>query len=242
LWLYMTSRPSHPNLRAQKMMPVVHRIARRLARRLPRNVELDDLVGAGMVGLADAIDKMRSDPDPDFCAYATRRIQGEMIDELRRQDPLTRPQRALLQTVSRAESGAWQGTGTLPPPATLADAAGVTEDQISAARRLRRLGQTKRVHDLKSILPAPVESPEVTLAYEEQLRVVRRAVGALPHPMKRALACYQHDLTLKQVGAELGVTEGRVCQIRKEAVARLRAAVARDGTTRTCNEGRDHAA
>jgi len=205
------------------MMPAVHRMARRLKRRLPDHVDAGDLVGAGMVGLADALDKRRDDDDEDFRAYALHRIRGEMLEELRRLDPLTRTQRTLLRNVERAERDAQLTGRSVPPPARLAKTAGVREKEVHEARRLRGYDRTRSVDELHSLIPAPLQSPEDKIDLALQMEQVERAVSNLPTRLQRALACYQHDLTLREVGSELGVSEARVCQLRKEAVARLRA-------------------
>lgn len=219
----MTPQRSSKQDRARRLIPAVHRMARRLKRRLPDHVDRNDLVGAGMLGLADALDKRCADGDDDFKAYALRRIRGEMLEELRRLDPLTRTQRSLLRNVEQAERGARLTSDTLPPPARIAQKAGVREADVHEARRLRGHNHTKSVDDLHSLIPAALASPEDAVSHVLDLRHVEQAVLGLPEHMQRALACYQHDLTLREVGTELGVSEARVCQLRKAAVAQLRA-------------------
>lgn len=203
-------------------MPSVHRIARRLARRLPSHVDKADLVGAGLVGLADAIDKRRDDDDEQFRAYALHRIRGEMLEELRRMDPLTRGQRKLVRLVDRAERNAREIWGTLPPPAKLADDAGISESALLEARTIRIKESPRAIDALRSIIPGPRQDVEDTVDNARHLARLEHAIDALPTKMQRALSCFGTEITLREVGVELGVSEARVCQLRKEAVTRLR--------------------
>jgi len=217
-----TSPSTQSRRRAAMMIPVIERMARRMGRRLPGHIDRSDLVGAGMVGLAEAIERRRDDGDEDFQAYAISRIRGEMSEHLRRMDPLTRTQRRRVQELSRAEERAKRTMGTLPPPAELATMAGTTERHLVETRAIRDKETTRSFDGLVVGLPAVNDDVEGDLDAARLRDRVRRAVAALPPRMQRALACFDDELTLREIGEELGVSEGRVCQIRKAAVMQLR--------------------
>lgn len=176
-----------------QFLPLVERVAKRIARRLPRSVALDDLVGAGSLGLIDAVKRFDPARAPSFSAYAELRIRGAILDHLRALDWLPRSMRA---SVNRGESDA--------AVVSIDDRAGLGCDGFAAS------------------LPTPS-----TLLEQRELRTcLAAAIAALPARSRRVLALYYVDeLTLKEVGAVLGVTESRVCQLHGEAVQRLKSVV-----------------
>ncbi len=106
------STPSMPPaMRAARMLKTVRQIAGRMARRLPQSVEVDDLVGAGALGLADALSRRNGMPSQEFEAFASFRIRGAMLDELRRLDAMPRRSRARAKEVARANRRVEQREG-----------------------------------------------------------------------------------------------------------------------------------
>ena len=177
-------------------LPLVERVAKRVARRLPRSVSLDDLVGAGSLGLIDAVKRFDPERAPSFAAYAELRIRGAILDHLRSLDWLPRSMRA---SVKRGES----------------DAAVVSIDERDGVGFDGFAGSS----------PSPV----TVLERREQRADLAAAIAQLPERTRRVLALYYVDeLTLKEVGEVLGVTESRVCQLHGEAVLRLRGALRQD--------------
>lgn len=176
-------------------LPLVERVAKRVARRLPANVSLDDLVGAGSVGLIDAVKRFDPARAPSFAAYAELRIRGAILDHLRSVDWLPRSMRA---SVKRGES----------------ESAVVSVDDHTIG--------------FEAFADA---GPSPSMAFEQRERQagLAAAITQLPERSRRVLALYYIDeLTLKEIGEVLGVTESRVCQLHSEAVQRLKDAVRAD--------------
>ncbi len=199
-----------PRRLADRYMSIVRRHAYRLARRLPSHVHVEDLMGAGFVGLADALNKYdRSGPDR-FEAYADCRIRGAMLDELRSYDPLSRDLRDLNNRIVSAVRCLTAELGRPP-------------EEIEIAQKLELPVAAFRERLL---------SDDATEAADHQLlRTERRerlsdAVGQLPERLQSLLRLYyEQDYTLREIGDMLGVTESRACQLHAEAIVRLRAAV-----------------
>jgi RNA polymerase sigma factor for flagellar operon FliA len=222
-----------PRKLADRYMSIVRRHAYRLARRLPSHVHVEDLMGAGFVGLADALKKYdRSGPDR-FEAYADCRIRGAMLDELRSYDPLSRDLRDLNNRIVLAVR---ELTAELGRPPEEIEIAQKLELPVAAFReRLAKLSFGGLV-SLDTTGGEGVEGFELSdddseAADYKLLRTERRerlsdAVSQLPERLQSLLKLYyEQDYTLREIGDMLGVTESRACQLHAEAIVRLRAAV-----------------
>jgi RNA polymerase sigma factor for flagellar operon FliA len=222
-----------PRRLADRYMSIVRRHAYRLARRLPSHVHVEDLMGAGFVGLADALNKYdRSGPDR-FEAYADCRIRGAMLDELRSYDPLSRDLRDLNNRIVTAVR---QLTAELGRPPEEIEIAQKLELPVAAFReRLAKLSFGGLV-SLDTTGGEGVEGLELSDdaiegADHQLLRTERRerlstALNQLPERLQQLLKLYyEQDYTLREIGDMLGVTESRACQLHAEAIVRLRAAV-----------------
>jgi RNA polymerase sigma factor for flagellar operon FliA len=221
-----TTHPSSfetPTARARRMMPVVERLARRFARQLPAQIEVGDLVGAGSLGLADAIQKRAGDDAASFEAYAVRRILGEMREELRRMDRLTRDQRRAVRNVERIEAQAAREGGNAGEAAAKA---GISVDGYEQARALRARATQSALDTTAEAGDAAVTAPQVSAedAIDDKRRWsrVQREMLQLAPAMRLALATFEDGTSLKHVGSKLGVSEARACQLRQEAIVKLR--------------------
>lgn len=211
-------------------MPRVHRLARRMARRLPPHIPMDDLVSAGTLGLLDAARRY----DPEVCskfeAFAEHRIRGAMLDELRAHDCLSRDLRTRCKRRDEAVASLEQQLGRAPSSDEVADAMGVELDEYqrvlgrvhrsngASAEALTRDGAGAQAF-ADTALPDPCE---VAIARERR-DLLERAVSALPERLKLVTSLYYREgMTLAQIGETLGVTEARACQLRGEAVRRIR--------------------
>jgi RNA polymerase sigma factor for flagellar operon FliA len=207
------------------MLPVVERIAKSIARRLPSFVDLDDLIGAGHVGLMTAMRRSAGMDDDSFVAYAVTRIRGEILDEVRRMDRLSRRQRERVRLVEQARHELRAVSNDSIPPAVLAERAGLSAAEYQKVASLRAAGQPV---SLQSTTDAHMFAAQVWDAVDDavdakrRLRRVQRAAEALPERLHRVVTMSQRGVTLKHIGAELGVSEARACQLRKEAVHQLR--------------------
>jgi RNA polymerase sigma factor for flagellar operon FliA len=189
-----------------RFLPLVQRIAGRLARRLPAYVELDDLVGFGWVGLAEAVSRAPiAIPAEEFEAFASARVRGAMLDYLRGLSPNGREKRNASRRAARA---------TKTNPATANDN-GVVE--ATAMRfHLFDIDETEIASDTM----APDERAIRSILIER----VAKEIDRLPERERHILALYcQDECTLREIGAVLGITESRVSQILTGLVRRLRA-------------------
>ncbi|HEX9297083.1 MAG TPA: RNA polymerase sigma factor FliA [Polyangiaceae bacterium] len=225
-----------PRRLADRYISIVRRHAYRLARRLPSHVNVEDLMGAGFVGLADALNKYdRSGPDR-FEAYADCRIRGAMLDELRSYDPLSRDLRDLN---NRIVAVVRQLTAELGRPPEEIEIAQKLELPVAAFReRLAKLSFGGLVSldttggdgvDGLELSDDSGEEADAQLLRTERRERLAEAVQQLPERLQSLLKLYyEQDYTLREIGEMLGVTESRACQLHAEAIVRLRAACIAD--------------
>lgn len=226
--------------RLAEYAPLVRKLALQLLARLPASVELDDLIQAGMIGLLDAARRYQEVADAQFETYATARIRGAMLDELRNQDWLPRSVRSKAKRIDQAVSQLSQQL--MRPP---------TETEIAAHLELPLPEYHQLLYDAQGAQIVHYEdfgtengaegrdadwtggvvaeggsagNPLDTLLAGDFRQALVDAIGALPDREKLLLSlCYEQGLNLKEVGAVMGVTEARVCQLRSQAMSRLRA-------------------
>lgn len=215
--------------------PLIKFIAQKIAVRLPSNIEFDDLVSSGVIGLMDAIDKYDPSRDNKFKTYAEFRIRGAILDELRAQDWVPRSVREKAKQLERAHIRLEQRLGRVP-----------NEDEITAELQITKeeyfelLNQVKSVSilsldeagsfnssDRKSILSliesCKIPSPITQLNLKAVKEVVTRAIESLPEKQRLVLSLYYYeDLNLKEIGEVLEVTESRVSQLHTQAILWLR--------------------
>jgi RNA polymerase sigma factor FliA len=224
-----------PRVRAARMMATVRKVALRLARRLPRHVDVEDLVGAGSLGLADAFSRRGQMPGSEFEAFASCRIRGAMLDELRRLDAMPRRSRRSARRVATASRAVEQKLGR---PAAEEEVAAELGLEMGAYQALRAKIDATRAplpfsalggdddeatHDVAD----PREEGPDTLTARAQIRAqIAAKVSALPERIRFVLmGIYVEGTTLKQIGQTLGVSESRVCQIHTDALAMLRSSL-----------------
>lgn len=210
---------------------LVRRIAHHLAARLPANVEIDDLVQAGMLGLLDAARNFQADQGAAFETYASIRIRGAMIDEIRRGDWVPRSVHRKYRDMISATREIEQRTGCAATGQQVADALGLTRDEYyrmvaDAARgQLVSLDAHMDEYDGEPRLSA---GGNATPAREFERSAFRSelgdAIAELPEREQLVLSLYyEQELNLREIGAVLSVSESRVCQIHGQAMVRLRA-------------------
>jgi len=216
-----------------RFLPLVRRTAMRLARRVPSNITVADLVGYGWIGLMEAYQRSAADmPDEEFQAYALYRVRGAMLDYLRSLDPATRDLRRASRRVARAIRDLSQSLGREPQEEEIArslemniDAYRQLLEKISAAGMARL--ELLDLDDLE--VEGAGETIDDTVAKRRLADAVAAAMETLPPKLVQVLALYyQEGCTLRQIGEVLGVGESRVSQLHSEAIHRLRAAVGRE--------------
>ncbi|MCA1772836.1 MAG: RNA polymerase sigma factor FliA [Halomonas sp.] len=210
-------------------MPLVRRQALTLQVRLPASIELDDLIQAGMMGLLEALGRFDATQGATFATFASQRIRGAMVDELRTRDWLPRSvrrsARAVDETVRRLE----QSLGRAPEETEIADAMEMPLGDYQQLLHDTNSGQLLPFEELVADGSEPhnreaMSSPFDHLLDGQQRETLVAAIEALPEREKLLMALYyQEELNLKEVGAVLGVTESRVSQLHSQAVSRLRA-------------------
>ena len=218
--------------------PLVRKLALQLLARLPASVELDDLIQAGMIGLLDAARRYQETADAQFETYATARIRGAMLDELRSQDWLPRSVRSKAKRIEQAIGQLNQRLMRAPAASEIAAELDMPLDDYQALLLDAQGVQIVHYEDFNddsqgdgpgadySAAAAPMQTgnPLQALLADDFRRGLIAAIDVLPEREKLLLSlCYEQGLNLKEIGAVLGVTEARVCQLRTQATARLRA-------------------
>ncbi|TFH86710.1 RNA polymerase sigma factor FliA [Billgrantia azerbaijanica] len=217
-------------------LPLVRRQALSLQVRLPASIELDDLIQAGTVGLLEAMGRFDASQGASFATFASQRIRGAMLDELRSRDWLPRSVRRNARAVDEAVRRLEQRLGR---PAEETEIAAELDMELESYRQL--LSDTNSGHLLPfevllaegvepGIENAATDTPFNQLSDEQRRQRLVAGIEALPEREKLLMALYyQEELNLKEIGAVLGVTESRVCQLHSQAVSRLRARLTEAG-------------
>ncbi len=205
---------------------LVRYVALRIAPRLPGSVELDDLVHDGILGLLDAVSKFCPDRGVKFRTYAERRVRGAIVDGLRKKDwqprALRRSRRELEETRARLASQFGREAGE----EEIASAMGI---ELAELHRLMREINTGALITLDDYMEPVVAGgsddapPHSALEKKQLAEALAESIRVLPERELKVLELYYHEgLNMKEVGAVLGVTESRVCQLHTQAAGRLR--------------------
>lgn len=216
-------------------LPQVHYIAKRIHDRLPPHVPLEDLVNAGVVGLLEAIRNFDASRGAQVKTYAELRIKGAILDSLREMDWSPRALRRKGRQLEQSHSRLRQVFERAPSEQELADDMHVTVEQLRQLLcdlRGLNLGSIQALQQedgkgeqvFKYVPNSPDEDPYYLCLRSELKSYLGKAVGDLPERERQLLGLYyKEDLTMKEVGAVLGIGEGRVSQLHSAAMARLRA-------------------
>lgn len=208
-------------------MPMVRRIVRDIASRVPRSVDREELLSAGMLGLAQAQRSYRAETGVPFEIHARGRVTGAILDDLRSRDWLTRPQRARARVVLAAidtapllKSDEIAARASLRPAdvrQTLADL-----DRASRLHQSVNVSETSGAYDVAGDGPDPLTH----VLDRELIEHVRQAVRALPPRLRRVIeAVYFEERQMQALAAEMGVTPSRVSQLCAEALGHLKSAI-----------------
>ena len=217
-----------------EQLPQVRYIARRIHGRLPRHVPFEDLVHAGVVGLIDALNKFDQSKHVQFSSYAKFRIRGAILDSLRELDWSPRELRRKGRLVEQTYSQLSGKLGRAPSESELAQALGLQLRELQSLLaeldglelgRMRADSQRGGKKELIDYIPGnPEETPLFQCLRSETKQLIEQAISELPEKEQRVLILYYYEeLTMKKVGAALGIGESRVSQIHSLAIVRLRA-------------------
>jgi len=220
---------------------LVYHVARSVHRRLGGSVELDELVSAGTLGLAEAIDRFDLSRGLAFSTYAVPRIHGAIVDELRRLDHVASSIRRRARALGATQAGLAHDLGRAPMARETAVRMGVDVETVTrwqadaASTMLLRLddpmpgsaedSDTRTLGE--SLAASDGADVEARLTREQELERLRAALLELPTVERRVLTLYfLEELKLQDIARVLEVTESRVSQIKQKAMSRLRAALA----------------
>ena len=217
-----------------EQLPQVRYIARRIHERLPRHVPFEDMVHAGVVGLIDALNKFDRTKHVQFSSYAKFRIRGAILDSLRELDWSPRELRRKGRLVDSLYNQLSGELGRAPTENELAQEMGLELRELQSlltelhGLELGSLRIESQLHgkegDLTDYIPGNIEeTPLLQCLRAEAKHLIEQAISELPENERRVLVLYYYEeLTMKKVGARLGIGESRVSQIHSLAIVRLR--------------------
>ena len=232
--MYTVSGKSDKNQLLETHAPLVKKLAHQMKAKLPPSVEVDDLIQAGMIGLLDAVNRYEENHGAQFETYAVQRIRGAMLDELRSSDWLPRSIRQNMRKIEVAMNKLQQKLGRAPMEAEIAK-----EMKLSLEEYQEMLNEgsghqlvyyedfhekDENEHFLDRYCIDEQSDPLQALMNSGFRQAVIRAIEALPEREKILMGLYyEQEMNLKEIGAVMGVSESRVCQLHSQAVARMRA-------------------
>lgn len=217
--------------------PLVRRLALQLIAKLPASVELDDMIQAGMLGLLDATNRFQDDLGAQFATYASQRIRGAMLDELRANDWLSRSSRQSSRSVAAAVRTLEQELGRAPGEGEIAQELKLPLEeyqqllqeihgcQLVYYEDFESGGSENTFLDQQSSAHIGKQNGPLDQLLEQGLRYrVIEAIEAMPERERLLLSLYyEQELNLREIGAVLEVSQSRVCQLHSQAISRLRA-------------------
>jgi RNA polymerase sigma factor for flagellar operon FliA len=220
------------NRRVVSGIPFVEALARRMASTMPHSIDVGDLVQDGVIGLIDAAHRFDDGRGIKFETFAERRIRGAMIDALRR-DAWPRGVRRQRRELEAARETLRRELGHEPSLSDLAAKVGTDEKRLG--RTIVRIATIESTSPLATsetvdeaclptaLVPSEPEAPDAAYERTEVKERVHAAIASLPPRERKVIGLYYYgDVTMKQIGAEIGVNESRVSQLHARAIKRLR--------------------
>ena len=217
----------------RQYVPLVRRLAHHMIAKLPPNVQIDDLIQVGMMGLAEALSRYQVAQGVQFETFATQRIRGAMIDELREGDWMSRGSRKSQKDIEHALHRLEQKLGRTPLESEIAAEMGMDLDEYQSMLAKVRGTQLVYIEDMShgddedGFLDRHADNPDIDPM--QQLRDQRlrtalvEAIKVLPEREQYIMSMYyENDMNLKEIAAVLGITESRVCLLHSQSIARLR--------------------
>ena len=213
--------------------PLVRRLAHQMIAKLPANVEIDDLIQVGMIGLHDALGRFDVGQGVQFETFATQRIRGAMLDELRGSDWMSRGNRRQQREIEAAVHRLEQKLGRAPQESEIAKEMGIAledyQDILTKVRGtqlvyLEDMSGDEGSDDYLDRHVADEEANPLAMLQDHRMReALVEAIKHLPEREQYVMSMYyEHDMNLKEIAAVLKVTESRVCQLHSQSIARLR--------------------
>lgn len=226
--------PSYRDQLITEYLPYVKRIVQRIAVHLPATVDIEDLMNVGVIGLIQAVDRYDPKRDNKFMTYAVFRIKGAVLSELRSRDFLSRSNRRKIRELEDAYLRLEQKLGRQVDDVEVAEELGVDLEQIYRTRQMsnisfisfEELGFSSKdeKEKLMSYLADNDDDALNLTRLKEVKGAVARAIEQLPEKERLVISLYYiEELTMKETGKVLNITESRVSQIHSQAIMRLRA-------------------
>ena len=223
------------NRRVVAGLPFVEALARRMAASMPNSIDVGDLVQDGVLGLIDAAHRFDEDRGIKFETFAERRVRGAMIDALRR-DAWPRGVRRQRRELDAARESLRRELGHEPSLADLAARVGSDEKRLS--RTIVRINTIESTSPLANgahldesslppaLVPSEPDAPDMAYEKRETRERVLAAIASLPWRERKVIGLYYYgEVTMKQIGSQIGVNESRVSQLHARAIRRLRDAL-----------------
>jgi len=219
----------------KQYQPLVRKLAHYMMAKLPASVEVDDLIQVGLIGLADALSRYEASQGVQFETFATQRIRGAMLDELRGNDWMSRGSRKSQKDIETTMRRLEHRLGRSPVESEIAAEMGLTLTDYQALLSKVRGTQLVYLEDMArsnedddNFLDRHVadsDSDPLNMLRDQRLRQsLVAAIKGLPEREQYIMSMYyEQDMNLKEIAAVLDVTESRVCQLHSQSIARLRA-------------------
>jgi RNA polymerase sigma factor for flagellar operon FliA len=223
------------NALIKQYQPLVRRLAHHMMAKLPPSVEVDDLIQVGLIGLADALTRYEASQGVQFETFATQRIRGAMLDELRENDWMSRGSRKSQKDIETAMRRVEHRLGHTPKESEIAAEMGISLVEYQSLLGKVRGTQLMYLEDLSrhnedddTYLDRHVadsDSDPLNMLRDQKLReALVAAIKLLPEREQYIMSMYyEQDMNLKEIAAVLDVTESRICQLHSQSIARLRA-------------------
>ncbi|UDF33401.1 UNVERIFIED_ORG: RNA polymerase sigma factor FliA [Shinella sp. XGS7] len=213
--------------------PLVRRLAHQMIAKLPANVEIDDLIQVGLIGLTDALSRFDVGQGVQFETFATQRIRGAMLDELRGGDWMSRGTRRQQREIEAAVHKLEQKLGRAPQESEIAAQMGISLGEYQELLGKVRGTQLVHLEDMSGDegdedyldrhVADEASNPAALLQDHRMRQALVDAIKNLPEREQFVMSMYyEHDMNLKEIAAVLKVTESRVCQLHSQSIARLR--------------------
>jgi RNA polymerase sigma factor for flagellar operon FliA len=219
----------------RQYQPLVRRLAHHMMAKLPASVEVDDLIQVGLIGLSEALSRYEAAQGVQFETFATQRIRGAMLDELRDNDWMSRGSRKSQKEIEKALRMLEHQLGRSPVESEIAAALGLTladyQNLLGKVRGTQLVyleDMARGNEDEDSFLDrhvADADADPMSMLKNQRLREsLVTAIKGLPEREQYIMSMYyEQDMNLKEIALVLGVTESRVCQLHSQSIARLRA-------------------
>ncbi|MBI3758039.1 MAG: FliA/WhiG family RNA polymerase sigma factor [Deltaproteobacteria bacterium] len=244
-------RPTSASLGSQEeivdtYLPLVRLVAERVHRRLPPGIDVSSLIHSGIVGLLEALQRYDPGRGVAFQTYARYRIQGEIMEYLRSLDWVSRSVRSWGRRVTAARTRLTGKFGREASPEEMASELGVSLEEYYRVDQKVSDSTLLSLEDLnvaseeewrrtqEKFANNPYQDPFICIEGKDLVEKLAGAIEVLPERERLVVTLYYHEeLTLREIGEILGLTEGRICQIHAQAVTRLRQALGEEDAAET---------